>query len=318
MKRAFLIAALALIATPIVVAQTVQQPRLPGQSTKAEQGGEETITFDTALVNTLVSVRDGQGHFVSGLTKDDFIVLDDGKEQPIINFSQESDQPLRVALVVDRSRSVQKVLSRAQTAIRDFINSVLRRGKDSACLVAFDSGVYLLQDFTDDANTLADAVNKLTAAGGTSIFDAIYKTSRDKLAGTEEARRVVVLITDGDDTTSRASIEQAIEMTVRHNVTVYAIRLPGGDSLNGRDQQGKPILIRLTETTGGRQFHLDGGDSQLAGFFKTLQEELRSQYAIGYQFQTPTSSSSFHKITIKLRQTALKAVTRSGYYSRSE
>src|SRR5262249_56398079 len=97
-------------------------------------------------------------------------------------------------------------LSREQAVVRDFINSVLRPGRDSACLVAFDSGVYLLQDFTDDADTLAGAVSKLTAAGGTSIFDAIYKTSRDKMAGSEEARRVVVLITDGDDTTSRASV----------------------------------------------------------------------------------------------------------------
>src|SRR5215813_9575942 len=103
-----------IIATNLAVAQTVQQPRLPGQSTKAEQGGDETITFDTALVNTHVSVRDAQGRFVSGLTKDDFVVLDDGKEQSIINFSQESGQPLRLALIVDRSRSMQKVMGRAQ------------------------------------------------------------------------------------------------------------------------------------------------------------------------------------------------------------
>lgn len=317
MKHTFLIGIIVLIATHRVVAQTVQQPRPAVQNSKAEQESDETISFDAALVNTRVSVRDAQGHFVSGLTKDDFIVLDDGREQPLIHFSQESNQPLRVAFVVDRSRSVQKILGRAQTAVRDFISSVLRPAKDSACLVAFDSGVYLLQDFTDDADALAGAVSKLTAAGGTSIFDAIYKTSRDKLAGTDEARRVVILITDGDDTTSRASIEQAIEMAVRNNVTIYAIRLPGEDSLNARGQQGKPVLAQLTETTGGRQFHLDGGDSQLAGFFNKLQGELRSQYSIGYQFQSASSASGFHKITIKLRQPALKAFTRSGYYSRS-
>jgi len=317
MKRTLLIGIAFLIATHMVVAQTAQQPRPAAQNSKAEQEGDETITFDAALVNTHVSVRDGHGHFISGLTKDDFIVLDDGREQPLIHFSQESNQPLRVALVVDRSRSVQKVLGRAQTAVRDFISSVLRPAKDSACLVAFDSGVYLLQDFTDDADTLAGAVSRLTAAGGTSIFDAIYKTSRDKLAGTEEARRVVILITDGDDTTSRASIEQAIEMAVRNNVTVYAIRLPGESSLNARDQQGRPVLAQISETTGGRQFHLDGGERQLAGFFNKLQDELRSQYSIGYQFQNASSAGSFHKITIKLRQPALKAFTRSGYYSRS-
>jgi VWFA-related protein len=299
--------------------RTLNNVELSAQNSRvAEQVEEETITFEAALVNTHVSVRDAQGHYVSGLTKDDFIVLDDGKQQPIVHFSQESNQPLRVALVIDRSRSVQSVLGRAQLAVRDFIHSVLRRGKDSACLLAFDSGVYLVQDFTDDADSLAAGVNKLTAAGGSSIFDAIYKASRDKLAGTEDARRVVVLITDGEDTTSRASLEQATEMAIRNNVAVYAIRLPAEDSLNGREQQGKPVLTRLTETTGGRQFHLNGGEGQLAGFLNKLQNELRSQYSIGYQFQSASSVSSFHKITIKLMQPALKAFTRSGYYSRSE
>jgi Ca-activated chloride channel family protein len=318
MKRAFLIGIIVLFATHLVVAQTAQQPRAAGQQAKAEPEGDETISFDAALVNTHVSVRDAQGHFVSGLIKDDFIVLDDGREQPLTYFSQESNQPLRVAFVIDRSRSVQKNLSRVQRAIRDFIHSVLRPGKDSACLVAFDSGVYLLQDFTDDANALAAAVSKLTAAGGTSIFDALYKTSRDKLAGTDEARRVVILITDGDDTTSLASSEQAIEMAIRNNVTVYGIRLPDAHSLNARNQQGKPVLARLSEATGGRQFYFDSGAGQLADIFKQLQDEVRSQYSIGYQFQTPSSNSIFHKITIKLRRPALKAFTRSGYYSRSE
>jgi Ca-activated chloride channel homolog len=316
MKQVFLIGII-LLATPLVIAQTVQQPRAAGQNTKAESGDDETISFDAALVNTHVSVRDAQGHFVSGLTKGDFIVLDDGREQSLTYFSQEPDQPLRVAFVVDRSLSVQKALNRAQTAVREFIHSVLRPGKDSACLVAFDSGVYLLQDFTDDADLLAGAASRLTAAGGTSIFDALYKTSRDKLAGTDQARRVVILITDGDDTTSRASVDQTIEMAVRNNVAVYAIRLPGEHSLNVRDLQGKPVLARISESSGGHPFYFNGGEGQLTTIFKQLQDELRSQYSIGYQFQTPSAASRFHKITIKLRQPALKAFTRSGYYSKS-
>ena len=263
-------------------------------------------------------MRDKSGHSVSGLTKEDFTVLDDGTEQPIVYFSQESDEPLRMALVVDRSRSVQKVLSLAKTAARNFLNSVLRPNTDRACVVAFDSGVYLTQDFTDDPNVLSSALSRVTAEGGTSIFDAIYKVSRDKLSGNDQARRIILLITDGEDTTSRASIEQALEMALQNNVTVFALRLPEEDSLNVRDLRGKPVLDRLTQTTGGRQFHLDGGEGELAGFLNKLQDELRSQYSIGYQFQSASSASTFHKITIKLTQPALKAFTRSGYYSRSE
>jgi VWFA-related protein len=308
----------AIMVTNLAIAQAVQQSRAPRQNASSQQSDDDTITINAALVNTHVSVLDGSGHFVLGLTKDDFIVLDDGKEQPVIAFSQESDQPLRVALVVDRSRSVQRFLGLAQSAAGEFFRSVLNPGRDRACLVTFDSGVYVAQDFTDDAGALTTAASRLTAAGGTSIFDAIYKTSRDKLSGTDQGRRTILLITDGDDTTSRASLEQATMMALKNNVAIYAIRLPDEHSLNVRDLRGKPVLDRLTETTGGWQFHFDGDMTRLAGFFSKLQEELRSQYSIAYQFQSGSSARSFHKITIKVKQPNLKALTRSGYYSGSE
>lgn len=318
MKRVIVVTAMVIIAAQLVAAQTAQQSAAPTPNTKAQQDEDDTITIDAALVNTHVSVRDSRGRSVSGLTKDDFIVLDEGKQQPIIYFSQESNQPLRLALVVDRSRSVEKVLAVAQVAARNFFSSVLRPGKDRACVVAFDSGAYLAQDFTDDPNVLADTLSQLTAAGGTSLFDAIYKTSRDKLSGTDEARRVILLITDGDDTTSRATISQAVEMALKNNVTIYALRLPDQDSLNVRDLRGKPVLDRLTEATGGRQIHFDGDKSRLAEFFTGLETEMRSQYSIGYQFQSGSSASSFHRIAIKVTGPNLKAFTRSGYFSSAE
>jgi len=321
MKSVFVILALTVFVTGLAVAQNAPRSKSAGlanqsKAGKTSQDDDNTITFDSALVNTLVAVRDEKGHFVTGLTKDDFIVLDNDKEQSISYFSQELNQPLTIALVIDRSRSVQSALSKAQVAARNFFSSVLRAGKDRAVVVAFDSGVYVVQDFTDDASSLAAASSKLTAAGGTSIFDAVYKTTRDKLGEEEEGRRVILLITDGDDTTSRASIEQAIEIALKNNVIIYAIRVSGEGSLNVRDLQGKPVLDRLTEATGGRQFHLDGDENQLASFLTKLQDELRSQYSIGYQFQTASSDRSFHKLTIKLLHANLRAFTRRGYYSR--
>ena len=320
MKRTFLILTLTVFVTGLAIAQTQSRsnsarPTNQSKAAVTSQDDGDTITFDSALVNTHVEVRDEKGRFVSGLTKDDFIVLDDGKEQPISYFSQESNEPLTVALVLDRSRSVQNAMSKAQVAARNFFGSALRVGKDRAAVVAFDSGVYVVQDFTDDASALVAAALKLTAAGGTSIFDAVYKTTRDKLTGGEEGRRVILLVTDGDDTTSRASIEQTIGMALKNNVIIYAIRVSGDGSLNVRDLQGKPVLDRLTEATGGRQFHLNGDESQLAGFFAKLQDELRSQYSIGYQFQSASSDRGFHQLTIKVKQANLKALTRRGYYS---
>jgi Ca-activated chloride channel family protein len=315
MKSAILITATLIVASHLVFAQAIQQPRSSKQNSSSSESDEDTITIDAALVNTHVSVRDKSGHSVSGLTKDDFTVLDEGKEQPIVLFSEESNQPLRMAIVVDRSRSVQKVLSLAKTAARNFFSSVLRPNRDRACVVAFDSGVYLTQDFTDDPNVLANALSRVTAEGGTSVFDAIYKVSRDKLSGTDQARRMILLITDGDDTTSRASVEQALEMAFRNNVTIFALRLPDENSLNVRDLRGKPVLDRLTQSTGGRQFHFDGDESQLARFFDSLQGEMRSQYSIGYRFQSQSSARSFHRIAIKMKEPNLKAFTRRGYYS---
>lgn len=316
MRRSLFMCGLVLAVSQLVVAQTIQQDQSQSASAPRETG--DTIRLQASLVSTYVSVRDSRGNFIRGLTKDDFVLLDDGKEQPITYFSNETDSPLRVAVLIDRSRSVHDVLSRAEDVVRDFISSVLRPGKDSACVVAFDSGVYLLRDFTDDAGTLTQAVDDLTSAGGTSMFDAIYKTSRDKLAGAGEERRVIILITDGEDTTSHASINQAIEMSINNNVAIYAIRLPGEHSLNVRDQQGKPVLTRLTTATGGRQFVLEEGEHQLSEFFDQLRGELRAQYSIGYQFQAAPSESRFHKITIKLIEPGLKAFARSGYYSRSQ
>ena len=315
MKRVIFITATLILTTHLVFAQAIQQTRSAKATNTPPESDDDTITIDAALVNTHVWVRDKSGHSVSGLTKDDFTVLEDGKDQPIINFSQESNQPLRMALAVDRSRSVQKVMSLAKTAARTFFSSVLRPGRDRACVVAFDSGVYLTQDFTDDPNALANALSRVTAEGGTSIFDAIYKVARDKLSGTDQARRVILLLTDGDDTTSRASIEQALEMALRNNITIYALRLPDENSLNVRDLRGKPVLDRLTQTTGGRQFYLNSDNDRLARFFDSLQIEMRSQYSIGYRFQSLSSARGFHRIAIKMKDPDLKAFTRSGYYS---
>jgi Ca-activated chloride channel family protein len=315
MKSAILITITLVVATQLVLAQTMQEPSSAKQTNRAPESDDDTITIDAALVNTHVSVRDPKGHSVAGLTKDDFTVLDEGKEQPIVFFSEEANQPLRMAIVVDRSRSVQKVLSLAKTAARNFLSSVIRPNRDRACIIAFDSGVYMTQDFTDDPNVLANALSGLTAEGGTSVFDAVYKASRDKLSGTDQARRLILLITDGDDTTSRASMEQAMQMALKNNVTVYALRLPSESSLNVRDLRGKPVLDRLTQSTGGRQFHFDGDESQLARFFDNLQGEMRSQYSIGYRFQSSPSAQTFHRIAIKMKEPNLKAFTRSGYYA---
>jgi Ca-activated chloride channel family protein len=313
---AVLLAAATLVGT--AVAQQ-KEPVGPANPPPAAAGADDadTIKFDSALVNTYVTVRDANGRLVSGLTSNDFTVLDNGKEQPITYFGQESSQPLRVVLVIDRSRSVQRELARAKTAAQDFFTSVLRPGRDRAAVVAFDSGVYLLQGFTDNTAVLTSAVSGLTSSGGTSIFDAVYKTARDMLPNGQNARRVIILVTDGDDTTSQASITEAIEMASKNNVIIYAVRVPGEGSLNVHDLRGRPVLDRLTQATGGGQAYFDGNQNQLAAFFARVRDELRSEYSIGYQFTDSIASPTFHKLTINVKSNSgpLRAFTRKGYYS---
>jgi len=313
---AVLLATASLIGTVVAQQKKAVSPANPPPAAAGEDDAD-TITFQSALVNTYVTVRDANGRLVSGLTRNDFIVLDNGKEQPITYFSQESSQPLRVVLVIDRSRSVQRELARAKTAAQDFFTSVLRPGKDRAAVVAFDSGVYLLQDFTDNAAVLTSAVSGLTSSGGTSIFDAVYKATRDMLPNGQNARRVIILVTDGHDTTSQASITEAIEMASKNNVIIYAVRVPGEGSLNVRDLRGRPVLDRLTQATGGGDVYFDGNQNQLAGFLAKVGDELRSEYSIGYQFTDSIASPSYHKLTISVRSNSgsLRAFTRKGYYS---
>src|SRR5262249_40395953 len=140
---------------------------------------------------------------------------------------------------------------------------------------------------------------------------------REMVVHGQNARRVIILVTDGDDTTSQASITEVIEMASKNNVIIYALRVPGDGSLNVHDLRGRPVLERLTQATGGGQAYFDGNHNQLAGFFAKVQDELRSEYSIGYLFTDSIASPSFHKLTINVRSISgsLRAFTRKGYYS---
>jgi len=187
-------------------AQRGQQKQRPvEQSPKPTD--DQTISVNVDLVNILFTVADRKGKFVTNLRKDDFRVSEDEKAQMITNFSSETDLPLTIALLVDTSGSVRDKLRFEQEAAIEFFYSTLQRTKDKALIISFDSGVDLLQDFTDDPEKLADAVRKIRAGGGTSLYDAIYLAVSQKLKG-QSGRRVVILITDGDDNSSRVSLTE--------------------------------------------------------------------------------------------------------------
>lgn len=297
---------LSVIPTPAAGSLNLQQPLAePAQSKQTPEGDE--VTLGVSLVNTFLTVRDHQGRLVSDLKAQDFTVLDDGQPQAITDFTRETQLPLRIALAIDRSRSVQQKFQFEQTAATQFLQSVLHAGKDEGLLIAFDSGVYQVHGFTDDAKALAGSIQKLTVSGGTSIYDAIYKTCRDKFANIRSGRKVLILVTDGQDTTSYATLKDAVQMALRTDVIVYAIGLKGIEN-------GQSSLEQLTGMTGGRAFFPKSDEEKLAKLFDELQAELRNQYRIGYVSPHPPDGK-LHSLTIKTNSKDLTVYARHYYAS---
>ncbi len=265
------------------------------------------VHLGTTLVNTFVTVTDKRGRLISDLKASDFVVWDDGVRQRITEFSRETQLPLTLALVIDRSRSVQARFELERAAAINFLRSILRRGQDRGLLVAFDSDVYLISDFTDDAVALTREIRNLSVAGNSAVFDAVYKTARYKFGPISFGRKVLVLITDGDDTASEATLAEAIDMALRTDVIVYPIGIRG-------TKAGIAALKRLAAATGGRALFLDEEHTRLAELFDQLEMELRNQYSIGYEVKH-APDGRFHRLKIRVKKRGLTVRARKGYYA---
>jgi VWFA-related protein len=262
------------------------------------------------------TVMDRLGHFVPGLTRDDISVFDDDAPQRIADFAAKRRSPVSVALIIDRSESVSDRFQVVSEAATTFAESVVRDRDDQGLVVAFDSKVYLLQGWTSETAKLVDSIRTLTTAGGTSLFDSLFKTCRDAFDVADPRQRVAVLITDGEDTTSRATFDQALEMATVAKVVVYVVGIRTERSLNPRELQGRRVLATLADLTGGRVFYPNGtGRDQLTAAFDEVQEELRNQYDISYYRQVPPDHS-FHRIRVEARDKALIVHAPTGYFGR--
>lgn len=317
--KTFGIALLTLIFAGATTAQTpapAKSPQPPNQ--KSSTADDQTIRVNTTLVNTVFTVADknGKGKFITNLTKDDFKVFEDDKPQAISNFSTETNLPLSIALVVDTSGSIRDKLALEQEAAIEFFYTILRRGKDRGMAISFDSAVEVQQEFTDDPEVLASSIHKIRAGGGTSLFDAVYLAISERLAKEPDNRRkVIILISDGDDNSSRISQTETLEIAQRYNVIIYCISTNQSAYFGGKEQvRGDNVLKKLAGETGGRpMFPAKVADMSLQ--FRDIGEELRAQYSIGY-IPTRPDDNSFRKLRIEVVSNKnYKARARSGYYS---
>ena len=290
-----------------------------------------SIKVDVSIVNVLFSVRDKKRGLVGNLEKSDFTVFEDSKQQEIKYFTRETDLPLTMGLLVDVSLSQERLIEEERRAAHQFLTKVLRP-KDMAFIISFGAEAELLQDYTNSSKLLRNGLDQLrlnagvggvhpgpvpTASRqkGTILFDATYLAATEKLRA-EVGRKAIILITDGADFGSSYTRDQAIEAAQKSDTIIYGIyyvdqRMSRGGGFYGGDEG---TLKRMSEETGGRTFHVDRKNS-LDSIFQEIQDELRSQYAIGYVSANTAKDGGYRKLEIKTKDKDQKVQARKGYYA---
>ncbi len=287
-----------------------------GTDTSSSKGDDPitTIRAEVKEVNVIFTATDHRGHYRKDLKQSDLTVLDDGKPPAAVNsFASETDLPLRVGLVLDVSGSITDRMAFEQESAIKFFNQILRRGTDKAFVLAFDSVERMPQDFTDDVARLANGVRSLTPGGGTAVFDAVADAATKKLKDVQAnrpVRRVIILISDGEDNQSRLTRAQAIDAAKRAEVTVYAIST--NDS-NVRTR-GDKVLEQLADETGGRAFFPNKVED-VAHAFSTIEDELRSQYALSYKPADFEADGRYRTIRIMAANKNVVIRARKGYFA---
>ena len=298
-----------------------------------EQEPVPTIKVDVDVVNILCSVRNKQGGLVSALGKDDFLVSEEGRPQQIKYFTRQTDLPLTIGLLVDVSRSQERLIEIERQAAAQFFSSVLRP-KDLAFLISFGSDAELMQDLTGSARLLRAALDELRVRSdsggiqpgpvptmskprGTVLYDAVYLAANERLRP-EVGRKAMVLITDGVDQGSRVRLEEALAAAQKADAIIYSIHYLDPQAYWGRGfgfgYPSDAALRRMSEDTGGRLFEVSK-KNPLPAIFDQLQEEMRSQYALGYTPESALRDGSFRRVEVRTRQKDLKVQARKGYYA---
>ncbi len=285
-----------------------------GDANKAEADESVTTLKKTVTeVRVVFTVTDRHGHYIKDLKRDNFRVLDDQKPAELRSFRSETDLPLQVGLLVDASNSVRDRFKFEQDAAIEFLNSVIPPGNDKAFVVGCDATPEVTQDLTDSTEHLSTGVRMLRAGGGTAMYDALYYACRDKLLKQEQTgpvRRAIILLSDGEDNLSHVTREEAIEMAARAEVIVYTI----STNISGMKGSGDKVLERIADATGGRAF-FPFQMREMSDAFLSIQEELRSQYAVAYKPADFVADGRYRTIQIMSQDKGLKVRTRKGYYA---
>ncbi len=302
MKKRYLVLALAIaiIFAPLLLSQQKDQ--------------RPVVRARVDVVNVLCTVREnsGKGKYVENLKREDFEIYEDGVRENIQYFNHgmgEDADPLSIALLIDTSGSVKSKLAFEQKAAVEFLKSTLRKNKDLAAVLQFHEEVELVQDFTYDPDLLRTAILETRAGGGTKLYDAVYVASQDLLKD-EVGRRVIVVLSDGDDTLSELAKKDAIKAAQEQDIVIFGLGIRSADTNYG-------ALKDFAQDTGGLFVDSEIDLNRLREAFAKINGEIKNQYSIGYVSHNKARDAAFREIKIKLKKRGLKVKHRKGYYAPS-
>jgi VWFA-related protein len=306
-----IILVIATVCWQFALAQNAKSPILDTKNEDPEAAKNLVINVD--LVNVLFTVTDRKGKLVTDLSKEELKLYEDNKLQSITNFSRETDLPLTIAILIDTSTSIRDRFKFEQEAAIDFLYRTLRPKKDKALLITFDSAIELVQDYSDNPELLAKAIRQVRPGGGTKMLDSIYLACQEKLKA-ETGRKIIILISDGDDNLSLETLSSTLEMAQRSDVSVFTISTNSSGFFGITAPKSDKILKRLAEETGGRAFFPFRAED-LSQSFQDISTELRSQYSLAYRSSNANRDGGFRAIKIDPERRNVKVKSRKGYYA---
>lgn len=280
---------------------------------------QQTFRAATDVVSLTVTVTDNQNRFVPKLPREDFQVFEDGALQDISFFSNDK-QPAALSLLVDTSASMENKLGIAEEAATGFVKRL--QSDDLAQVVTFDSRVNIAQPFTADRALLEHAIGGITTGGSTSLYNAIYVAIAElkkvrAASATEIRRQAIIVLSDGEDTSSVMDYDQVLDQAKRSEVIIYAIGLRSKDDVPTHGFNEADFVLRtLSQETGGRVFFVNE-IKQLPDIYQQIAEELATQYTIGYSSKNPKHDGAWRAVVVRVTAPEMTARTKPGYYAPS-
>jgi len=304
----------------------------PRQRDKGGKESEETIRINSDLVNVVVTIAGRPSSASLDLKPEDFEILEDGAPQEISNFSRNADQPLKLVMLFDTSLSVAQALNFERLAASRFFGRVIHP-QDRAAVFSVSTDVVVLQGFTNKVPLLVDAIRQLRALGATSLYDGVYLAA--DYVKKAQGRRVIVIVSDGGDTTSNKSLLEALAQAQESDAVIFAV-FTGNPwpSQNLRDLAAELALETLTGETGGEvlkpklplgkngsRYGEETDDlslKELDQAFDNLAQQLRTQYVLGFYSTNEKRDGSFRKLSVRIKKPGYTARARTGYYAPKE